>query len=279
MNQSPKVSILVRVYDRIEDLKYNLQIIKRTWLTFNYQIIVVTNGYSDGYIIDSETVDLIDNLVILESNIGHKKGNSQLLIEGLKYISPDSDYTLILEADTWLYSDAIVDKYVNSLNGKPNTVWASAEWYDKDYSLAVDFAIIKTNYLKENSEIFDFEKYPECYIANYLRDTGSDFMYITENMPVHLPSYVFRYPYLHDVENKRFYAFPKSKMVTHHIEFLRNGMSDKKKFFNIISGIDYFADQQVRNLSWKRFKIQFWISLSQCFLKKSWFQNKHYREI
>jgi hypothetical protein len=47
-------------------------------------------------------------------------------------------------------------------------------------------------------------------------------------MPVHVPSYVkYKYPYIPNIKEGRFYVFPKSKTVTHHIEYLkRNGAKE-----------------------------------------------------
>ncbi len=274
-----RVAILIRVYDRIEDLKYNLQIIRQTWTEFDYHIIVVSNGYPDGYRIDVDSVSSIDNFIALEHNAGHKKGNSQLLIEGRKYIPLDCDYTVILEADTWMYTDRTIKEYIEFMEEASSVVWSSADWYDKDYALAVDFAVIKSNFIRNHPNLFDFENYPESYIANYLRDVHVGFKWITENMPVHVPSYVIKYPYVDDSKQRRFYVFPKSKMITHHIEFLKGGMSQKKRYFNIIANFNFFKEEPVSHKSWKRFKIYFWIGLSKLFIKKSWFQKKYYRKI
>lgn len=274
-----RVAVLIRVYDRIDDLKYNLQIIKQTWTEFDYHIIVVSNGYPDGYRIDVDSVRIIDNFVALENNAGHKKGNSQLLMEGQKCIPLDCDYTVILEADTWIYGDRTIKEYIEFMEEASNIVWASADWYDKDYALAVDFAVIKSDFIRNNPDLFDFEDYPESYIANYLRDTDAGFKWITENMPVHVPSYVPKYPYVDDSTQKRFYVFPKSKMITHHIEFLKGGMSQKKRYFNIVADYDFFKEEIVSNKAWERFKMYFWIRFSKLFIKKSWFQKKYYRNI
>lgn len=275
-----KITVLIRVYDRIEDLKYNLQIISDTWKANDYYIIVVSNGKSKGYDIPAGALPLIDKLVILDNNAGHRKGNSQLLLEGAKYIPQDSDFTLILEADTWVYGDTIQKKYAELLAKKSNATWASADWYDKYYALATDFAIIKTDYIKEHTGIFDFELFPECHITNFLRDTKSEFIWITENMPVHVPSYVnYKYPYVPNIKEGRFYVFPKSKMVTHHIEYLKGGMEQKKRYFNILVGYDYFSDVKVKNKTWNRFKMRFWIGLSNCFIKRSWYSKKTYKNI
>lgn len=274
-----KVAIIIRVYDRLEDLTNNLRIIIDTWSRYDYYIIVVSNGYNDGYIIDQFDHQFIDKLIVLESNSGHKKGNSQLLMEGIKYIPDDCLYTIILEADTWIYGDRLINTYIGELNEQKDKVWASADWYDKQYGLATDFAIIKTRYIKDNPNLFDFEQFPECYISNFLRDTKVGYIWIEENMPVHVPSYVPKYPYVNNSKEKRFYLFPYSKMVTHHIEYLKKGMEQKKRYFNIVSKSDYFSDVTTKKRKWNLIKMKFWISLSLYFPKKSWVCKKVYKQI
>ena len=275
-----KITILIRVYDRVEDLKYNLQIIRDTWKENDYYIIVVSNGKKKGYLIDPDSLELIDKLVDLEENAGHRKGNSQLLMEGVKYIPADSEFTLILEADTWVYGDSIQTKYTKLLKEQPNAVWASADWYDKYYALATDFALIKSDYIREYPGIFNFELFPECYISNFLRDTKKDYIWIRENMPIHIPSYMrFGYPYVPNIKEKRFYVFPKTKTVTHHIEYLEGGMLKKKKYFNIVANTDYFNDVKTPCRSWNRFKMNFWRELSTLFFKRSWYSDKTYKVI
>lgn len=275
-----KITVLIRVYDRLEDLKQNLQIIRNTWTQNDYYIIVVSNGKSNGFHIDADCYSLIDKLVILEENAGHRKGNSQLLLEGIKYIPDYTAFTLILEADTWVYQDTLITKYTNLLAAHKKKVWASADWYDKYYALATDFAIIKTDFVKQHPELFDFDLFPECHVCNIVHNSGREFIWITENMPVHIPSYVpFGYPYVPNIKEKRFYVFPKSRTVTHHIEFLKHGIEDKKRYFNIVAGLDYFEEVSTDNKKWNRFKMYFWINLSKCFFKRSWYSKKVYKEI
>lgn len=273
-----KIAVLIRVYDRIEDLKYNLRIICDTWKENEYYVIVVSNGKNKGYEVQEESLSLIDKLVTLEENAGHRKGNSQLLLEGAKYIPSDCQYTLILEADTWMYSDTIISKYTNLLSQSQSAVWASADWYDKYHALATDFAIIKSEFIRQNIGLFDFELFPECHIANFLRDHNGGYIWITENMPVHVPSYVRKYPYVPNIKEGRFYVFPKSRTVTHHIEFLKNGIERKKYYFNVVAGNDYFTETKVNCKAWERFKMIFWIGLSKCMLKRSWYSKKTYKE-
>lgn len=275
-----KVAILIRVYDRVEDLKHNLQIISDTWKENDYYTIVVSNGKSNGYEVTPDSLPLIDKMVTLEENAGHRRGNSQLLMEGIKYIPSDCKYTLILEADTWMYGDRIISKYTSLLDKSDFAVWASADWYDKYYALATDFAIIKTQYIIKNPGIFDFELFPECHISNFLRDTNAGYLWIKENMPVHVPSYVkYKYPYIPNIKEGRFYVFPKSKIVTHHIEYLKGGMEQKKRYFNIIADYNYFTETRSNNKSWNRFKMKFWIGLSKLLVKRSWYSGKTYKDI
>ena len=263
----------------MEDLRYNLQIIVDTWRRNDYYVIVVSNGYDKGHYVDDNSAQLIDKLVILEENAGHRKGNSQLLMEGIKYIPADCLYTIILEADTWIYKDKIIRDYLDEMDEDKSIMWASADWYDKQYGLATDFAIIRTEYIMKNPKLFDFDLYPECHISNFLRDTNAKYIWITENMPVHVPSYVFKYPYVNNSKERRFYVFPKARMVTHHVEFLRRGMEQKKRYFNIVAKNNYFQDEKVFAKKWERFKMKFWINLSRLLIKKSWFSKKKYMEI
>ncbi|MFR9166717.1 MAG: hypothetical protein ACLVKO_11055 [Dysgonomonas sp.] len=131
------------------------------------------------------------------------------MLEGIKHIPEDCQYTLILEADTWLYKDTLIQKYTAKLSENKNAVWASADWYDKQYGLATDFAIIKTKYILDNPKLFDFELFPECHISNYLRDTDTGYIWIKENMPVHVPSYVPKYPYVNNSKEKKILRFPE----------------------------------------------------------------------
>lgn len=268
-----KVCVLIRVFDRIEDLLYNLQIIKKTWISFNYTIVVVFNGKQSGYNLPDEVYNWADNIVILGNNAGHLKGNSQLLLEGIRNINLSSfDYTIILEADTWLYSDQLIVKYVQLLS-RTDAVWASARWYDKYYSLATDFAIIKTDFIRNNVEIFDFVTYPECYVCNYLIERNKKYIWIKENMNVHTPSYIKHLPF---APMGRFFVFPLSRMVTHHIELLKGNMKTKKRHFNIVARYNFFEDVRcpimylyIMNLLMRVVHL-----LDKCLLRRSWYSQR-----
>lgn len=267
-----RVAILIRVYNRIEDLECNLEIIRKTWYSFDFNVIVVSNGVNDGYELTTKITENSDKVIILESNIGHLNGNSQLLLEGCTNISFQSyDYVIILEADTWIYTDAIIYKYINKLENSDN-VWASARWYDRYYSLATDFAIIKSSFLMNHIDIFNFGKFPECFVANYLFKGGYGYIWIKENQNVMTPSYIKSFPF---APFGRFYCFPKSQMVTHHIEHLPNGMITKKQHFNCICGIDFF-NVDTKRKKFNRLLMKLSHMIDSFLLRRSWYSRREY---
>lgn len=264
-----KICILIRVYDRIKDLLCNLRVIRETWANNDYDIVVVSNG-NDKYRVPDIAYEMADKIVLLSTNVGHLKGNSQLLLEGIKEVDLDVySFIIILEADTWIYKDNLISKYTAKLT-ESNSVWASARWYDRFYSLATDFAIIKSSFLKNNISIFDFSDYPECHVCNYIVMNGHKFIYIKENMPVQVPSYFPFYPY---APKGRLYVFPSSKMVTHHIEDITGGMEKKKTYFNLLAGVKYFEVPEKRSF-FELFKIRFAILIISFLPKRTWFSKR-----
>lgn len=262
-----KICVLIRVYSRVEDLKHCIDIIRDTWGTNEYFLIVVFNGEEDGYQIDNGTVDKIDLLLKIKNNIGHFSGNSQLLLEGLPHVPNDCDYTVILEADTWIYGDQLIGKYINVLKEK-QAVWASAQFFRYVLNLATDFAIIKTDFLKSHTDIFKFNKTPEYYVGNYLEKNHFRFVYIKENMPINLPRYIRKYPF---APTGRFFIFPAGKMVTHHIESLKNGMSEKMFNFNMVANNRYFEIPEQQSIRATRFFLKMAVAFTALIPYKGWF--------
>ena len=266
MNKKIKICVLIRVYNRIDDLKYCLEIIRSTWHLFDYTILVVANGKSHGFEVDEKIKSIADIFIDLEVNTGHFTGNSQLLNEGLPYIPEDCQYTIILEADTWLYGDKLVKKYVEKLHHN-NAVWASAQFFRYIPNLATDFAIIKSAYIRQYPEIFTFEKTPEYFVAKFLKERRSKYLYISELMPINMPRYIKSFPF---APSGRFFSFPKGKMVTHHIEQLKGGMDEKKYYFNVVADYPYFSILQ-KKYQYTRLEMRFWMLVSFLLPYKSWF--------
>jgi len=262
-----KVCVLIRVFNRTEDLKYCVRIIRDTWKLNDYYIMVVFNGREAGYAIDDETLHHTDLLLEIPNNIGHFSGNSQLLLEGLPRIPDECAYTVILEADTWLYGDELINRYITRMKAE-KAVWASAQFFRYVLNLATDFAIVDTRFVKQHPQVFQFDRTPEYYVANYLKDNGQKFIYIRENMPVNLPRYVKKYPF---APTGRFFMFPEGRMVTHHVEALKKGMDEKKFYFNVVAGTRYFQVDDLRSPGLTRFLLGLSMALSALIPYKGWF--------
>ncbi|MCB2353559.1 hypothetical protein [Clostridium estertheticum] len=269
-----KICVLIRVFDRIEDLECNIEIIKKTWNNFDYDIIIVSNGKSKGYKIDMKKLDGVFKVVELNENVGHMKGSSQLLIEGMKSIELEKyEKIIILEADTWIYGDNIIKKYIKIMKNE-DAVWASAKWYQRYYSLATDFAIIDTKFLMKNKEIFNFEELPEYYVAQYISTVGEKYVWIKEGMPVMVPSYIKKYPF---APKGRFFIFPKMLMVTHHIEYLKLGIMEKKTIFNAITGSPFFDTELSKSKKIMMIKWYFFVKVVFNILpQKTWVRSIKY---
>lgn len=277
VDKEKKVGILVRVYNRIDDLVITLRLLKDTWDNNQYDIFVISNGVSHGYTLSQTVYELADKVICLDKNAGHLKGSSQLLMAGMEQMPLTKyDYIIILEADTWIYGDSLISKYIKLMQRK-NAVWASARWYDRFHSLATDFAIIDAKYLQNNKELFNFTYFPECHMANYLRDHNGKYIYIKENMQTLIPSYIhFEWPYS---RKGRFNCFHRGKMVTHHVEDYKDGFITKKQEFNAVAGICYFEDVPAINLPMVKILIGLSHFVQSTLPKRSWTGNRCYLDI
>jgi len=268
------LAIILRVYNRINDLKINIDIIRKFWKSNNYFIICSHNGKDDGYLIPDDIKPFFD-VIVETKNDGHLTGNSKLIFAALEYIPQNTDYVVLLEADTWIFDDALIYKYTN-LMMKTGSVWASAEWIEKYYTLGLDFAIIDYNFIKSNSKIFGFSKHAESFVANYLINNNFKYLYIKELMPVHIPSLLRK---IYNPTFGRFRVFLKANMITHHIEELKEGMEEKKFYANLVLGYRYFDTSCTKNYLKEKIKlclIDFFLPIIP---KSKWFKRKKIRKV
>jgi glycosyltransferase involved in cell wall biosynthesis len=233
------INVIVRVYDRLQDLEICLATIRRYWTRHHYEIILVSNGLKDGYRIPESCRKKVDKTFELETNAGHRRGNSQLLLAGMNGLKEENGYTIILEADTWIFSDKLIDTYIGKME-KEGAVWASAEWIEKYHSLALDFAIARTAFIKDNPALFDFTVHAESHVCNYLRGLGQKYLFITECMPTHLPNLVRCFYNRFEGRNR---SFIRALMITHHLEDLPGGLEEKKALANVALGRKEFEVQ------------------------------------
>ncbi len=266
-----KVSVIIRVYDRIEDLEKNLHIIATLWELHDYSVTVVFNGHDAGYKLTDTVKDHADKIITLEKNAGHLKGNSQLVIEALKQADDDSDYTLLLEADTWLMGDGLIDRYINKME-HTETVWASSEWVESRWSLGLDFILLKTPFVRRaDPTLFDYETRPEMYVCEKMMENHYPFTYVKELMPVHRPSAIKD---IYHADGGRLRLFPRAKMVTHHIENLAGGMAQKLYLADVCYGKPFFTQTpklqlRLHNLGYRLLEL-----ILKIVPRSAWFEKK-----
>lgn len=268
------ITVIIRVYNRIVDLEINLEIIKKFWKSNNYFIICSHNGTDDGFIIPDSLKSKFD-IVVESKNTGHLTGNSQLILSALEYIPKNTDFVVLLEADTWIFNDNLINKYANLMINS-DYVWASAEWIEKYYTLGLDFAIVKYPFIIDNKNIFNFTKHAESYVANYLIKNNYKYLYIKELMPVHIPSLLRK---VYNPSKGRFRIFRRAKMLTHHIEELEYGLEEKKFYANLLLEYEYFQTSCRKNYFIEKLKLAFIDFILPFIPKSKWFKKKKIRKI
>lgn len=266
-----KVTVLLRVYNRIDDLISNLRLIRNKWRSYDYYILVAFNGEKDGYSLPDIVYSLADKVLVLPENAGHLKGNSQLLVESYHHIPSETDYLILLEADTWVIDDCIIKKYIEKMK-EYSIVWASSEWNKVSWSLGIDLALVDFKRIRDfYINLFSFEKNPEQWVACYLRQKGLRFIYIKELMPVHIPKLLNIFLKFKD---KRINIFLKAKVITHHVEQLKKGVYKKYAYANAIMKEEFF-DTDIK-ISFFKLNIFYRLIYLLCYIipQSSWFRDK-----
>lgn len=226
------ICVLVRVYNRLADLAVCLEAIRTHWRLHRYHVVVLSNGRRDGYPLPAHLGSPVAVAVECDAGLGHVAGNSRLLLEGVRHIPGDCDYTVLLEADTWVHTDSVLDRYLGRMK-TTGAVWASAEWVEKFQSLAVDFALVRSSFVRDHPDVFEFPAHAEYHVAKHLADRRVPFLHMREHMPVHVPRAMRMF---YAGSRGRFRCFPAGAMVTHHVEDLPGGLAEKKRLANATLG-------------------------------------------
>ncbi|MEK6793906.1 MAG: glycosyltransferase [Spirochaetota bacterium] len=231
------VSVVIRCFNRIEDLTVSIGLIKR-FTAHRYDIIVAFNGHLKGYSLSDDIVKSVSDVVHVGNNDSHTSGSAALLMESIPRIKPGTDYVILLEADTWMLDEALVTKYIDLLAAS-DAVWASSKWNDRLPTLGVDFAVCKYAFLKDNIAMFDFKLMAEEYACCYLIDRGYRYIIMDEFHPVTMTRLL--HPFFHN-KDRRIKDFPRARVVAYHIEDLKGGMIEKKRRANICAGRNIFPE-------------------------------------
>lgn len=179
-NNLPKAGVLLYTYNRVDDAKINMEIIRNVWcgcdLFKNITIVHSFNGKKEWW---SEKY-LEDELINTE-NPGHFAGAEMLINEGIKVFTkkyPDIDYVVILASDTWLVLPEYIKKNIMIMEkeGKYLTACAWGTRNDSDFfktGMSLDFNIVNIKWANKN-KLFpihydDFlNKYSELFLYNNL---------------------------------------------------------------------------------------------------------------
>ncbi len=271
-----EIPVLLRVYNRISDLEVNIDLIRRCWQDGNYRIFIAANGLSDGFIVPQGVQD-VTTVFDLGDNPGHKSGASQLLSTGLRNIPDEYEFVVTLEADTWILSEKIVTKYLGQMRNDEKIVWAGANWVDKFHSAAIDFAIVRVDFFKQNLNLLQFDRMDsiESRLFNDIHKAGMKVLNIKETYPTHIPKAM---PFAVQASGRRRRAFPSVPMVTHHLEDLKGGLDEKVRIACQTAGYKIFEDAR-KNTTLKIYRAayRFYEKVLQIVPKSRWLKGRKFK--
>ncbi|MFQ5599775.1 MAG: hypothetical protein ACE5G2_04385 [Candidatus Krumholzibacteriia bacterium] len=271
------ICVLIRVHDRMSDLEVCVEVIRRHWRLDDCYLLVVSNGRSRGFGVPESVRSRVDCVLEIEESAGHFAGNSRLLRAGIQAVPDECTWTILLEADTWIFGDAVLRRYVRRLE-REGKVWASAEWVEKVYSLALDVAIVETAFAKRHPRLFEFSEPPgpEAWVYDQLRRAGQEPIYIRENMPVHVPALMRRF---YNRFGGRFRTFTRARMVTHHIEDLGSGLEEKKRIANQVLGRLEFDVQGANDIARRHRMLRLFEGIRPLVPRSTWFRRKQWKTV
>jgi hypothetical protein len=126
---SRKVGVLIYTYNRTDDARVNMEIIRNVWsrnrLLEGVVIIHAFNGIDEWW-----PQEYLENDLLRLANPGHYDGAAALLDAGLLAFAeryPDIDYVVTLAADTWCLEPDYIGEIINSMN-KSNKYLATCAW-------------------------------------------------------------------------------------------------------------------------------------------------------
>lgn len=173
-----KIGVLMYTYNRTDDARINMEIIRNVWkkseLLKDVVIVHSFNGEKDWW---SEKY-LEDELLYLD-NPGHFAGAEILINEGVKCFSEKHsgvDYVILLASDTWLVKPEYIEKMISNMQ-KEEKYLATAVWGTKKLTniwtrgSALDFNIFNLKWATQSSffpiKFSEFkDKYEELFFYN-----------------------------------------------------------------------------------------------------------------
>jgi hypothetical protein len=186
---NPKIGVLMYTYNRTDDAKINMEIIRNVWskseILKDVKIVHSYNGEKEWW-----PEKYLEDEILYLPNPGHFTGAELLLNEGVRCFSekyPEIDYVITLASDTWMVNTEYIEKIV-SIMQKEEKYLATCPWgnTEKDnmwnIGMAIDFNIFNikwavkyglfpirfVEFLEKYSEVFYYRDeipYPERVFA------------------------------------------------------------------------------------------------------------------
>lgn len=263
-----KIGVLLNTYNRTDDARINLEIIRNVWAKNDLlKDVVVVHSYNGEKEWWPEKY-LEDELLYL-SNPGHFTGAEILMNEGVKCFSekyPDVEYVITLASDTWLVNPEYLEDVIRKMQ-KEEKYLATAAWGSTtstnmfNIGMAIDFNIFNISwavkyglfpirfveFLDKYSEVFwyhDETVYLERVFAVRFKQAVEKFVTIpSENLLRSISkSYIYRMKEREPVhDEKRFFGIKKGRkmfwknigLITYHDPKPKKDILKKMKLFGI----------------------------------------------
>ena len=173
-----KIGVLIYTYNRTDDARINMEIIRRVWTKEPLlKDVIIVHSFNGEQAWWPEKY-LEDELLILE-NPGHFEGAELLINEGERTFVekyPGVDYVIVLASDTWLVDPSYVKKMILAMQ-KEEKYLATAVWGSKklnniwERGSAMDFNIFDLKWAKRSGffpiRYKEFkDRYEEIFLYN-----------------------------------------------------------------------------------------------------------------
>lgn len=151
------IGVLIYTYNRTDDAKINMEIIRNVWEKSNHfnnvKIVHSFNGEKKWY-----PKKYLENDLVTLKNSWHFQGASDLIDAGIKTFQQkykNIDYVIVLASDTWLIKPDYVESLLNRMKND-ELYLATCSWGlpDRDniaeVGIAVDFFVIDLKWAKKH---------------------------------------------------------------------------------------------------------------------------------
>jgi hypothetical protein len=176
-----KVGVLMYTYNRTDDVKINMEIIRNVWQKEecfkDIEIVHAYNGKKEWYV-----DKYLENKLVRIKNTWHFQGASDLIDAGIKKFQDNVDYVVVLAADTWIIKPEYVKNLLEGMESE-KLYLATCSWGIsknnslKDVGMAVDFFIINLRWAKKFGMFpVNYGKFHKKYEDLFLYQNGGNVM-------------------------------------------------------------------------------------------------------